>query len=393
MRILFLHNRYIYRGGEDESREQEISMLRSRGEEVIEYVLDNAELSSANLITVGLESIWNTSQFHKVKQLLRSEKPDIMKVDNFFPRLSPSIFSAAKEMGTPTALSVRNYRLICPSANLFRDGHVCTTCVGSKLALAAIQHRCYRKSYLQSAAVVASNAYSHLRGVWTNSVDRFIAVSNFVKQQLVAGGFPEDRILVKPNFISDSGVGDGSGGYGLYVGRLTEEKGVRSLLTAWRDIPQSVCLKIIGDGPLESVVREASQKDSRIEFLGRKSLSDVCEYLGRAAFLIFPSEWYEPFGRTVVEAYSKGTPVIAASTPPMRAMVEDGVTGLLFNPGDSKQLASVVNNLLIDTERLKLLRAKARERYLTTYTEEQNYQQLIDIFRQCILAHTSVPIS
>jgi glycosyltransferase involved in cell wall biosynthesis len=393
MRILFLHNRYIYRGGEDESREQEISMLRSRGEEVIEYVLDNAELSSANLITVGLESIWNTSQFHKVKQLLRSEKPDIMKVDNFFPRLSPSIFSAAKEMGTPTALSVRNYRLICPSANLFRDGHVCTTCVGSKLALAAIQHRCYRKSYLQSTAVVASNAYSHLRGVWTNSVDRFIAVSNFVKQQLVAGGFPEDRILVKPNFISDSGVGDGSGGYGLYVGRLTEEKGVRSLLTAWRDIPQSVCLKIIGDGPLESVVREASQKDSRIEFLGRKSLSDVCEYLGRAAFLIFPSEWYEPFGRTVVEAYSKGTPVIAASTPPMRAMVEDGVTGLLFNPGDSKQLASVVNNLLIDTERLKLLRAKARERYLTTYTEEQNYQQLIDIFRQCILAHTSVPIS
>jgi glycosyltransferase involved in cell wall biosynthesis len=231
-----------------------------------------------------------------------------------------------------------------------------------------------------------------LRGVWTNSVDRFIAVSSFVKQQLVAGGFPEDRILVKPNFISDSGVGDGSGGYGLYVGRLTEEKGVRSLLNAWRDVSQSTCLKIIGDGPLESVVREASQKDSRIEFLGRKSLSDVCQYLGDAAFLIFPSEWYEPFGRTIVEAYSKGTPVIAASTPPMKAMVEDGVTGLLYNPGDSKELASVVNALLINPERLKLMRVKARERYLTTYTEEQNYQQLIDIFRQCILAHTSVSI-
>jgi glycosyltransferase involved in cell wall biosynthesis len=387
MRILFLHNRYIYRGGEDESREQEISMLRSRGEEVIEYVLDNAEIRSENLITVGLQSIWNPKEFDSVKQLIRSKRPDIMKVDNFFPRLSPSIFLAAKEMGIPTALSVRNYRLVCPSANLFRDGHVCTTCVGSKVALAAVHHRCYRKSYLQSAAVVASNVYAHLRGVWADSVDRFIAVSSFVKQQLVAGGFPEDRIIVKPNFISDTGVGDGSGGYGLYVGRLTEEKGVRSLLKAWKNVPQPVRLKLIGDGPLESIVREASEADSRIEYLGRKSLSDVCEYLGNAAFLIFPSEWYEPFGRTIVEAYSKGTPVIAAATPPMQAMVEDGVTGLLYRPGDSEELASVVSSLTSDQDRLRSLRLQARARYLALYTEEQNYQQLMAAFQQCIVAH------
>jgi glycosyltransferase involved in cell wall biosynthesis len=387
MRILFLHNRYIYRGGEDESREQEISMLRSRGEEVIEYVLDNAEIRSENLITVGLQSIWNPKEFDNVKQLIRSKRPDIMKVDNFFPRLSPSIFRAAKEMGIPTALSVRNYRLVCPSANLFRDGHVCTTCVGSKVALAAIHHRCYRKSYLQSAAVVASNVYAHLRGVWGDSVDRFIAVSSFVKQQLVAGGFPEDRIIVKPNFISDTGVGDGSGGYGLYVGRLTDEKGVRSLLKAWKNVPQPVRLKLIGDGPLESIVREASEADSRIEYLGRKSLSEVCEYLGNAAFLIFPSEWYEPFGRTIVEAYSKGTPVIAAATPPMQAMVEDGATGLLYRPGDSEQLASVVNSLMSDQDRLRSLRIQARARYLALYTEEQNYQQLMAAFQQCILDH------
>ncbi|NYF89849.1 glycosyltransferase involved in cell wall biosynthesis [Edaphobacter lichenicola] len=387
MRILFLHNRYIYRGGEDESREQEISMLRSRGEEVIEYVLDNAEIRSENLITVGLQSIWNSKEFDNIKQLIRSERPDIMKVDNFFPRLSPSIFRAAKEMGIPTALSVRNYRLVCPSANLFRDGHVCTTCVGSKVALSAIQHRCYRKSYLQSAAVVASNVYAHLRGVWGDSVDRFIAVSSFVKQQLVAGGFPEDRIIVKPNFISDTGVGDGSGGYGLYVGRLTEEKGVRSLLKAWKNILQPVRLKLIGDGPLESIVREASEADSRIEYLGRRSLSDVCEYLGNAAFLIFPSEWYEPFGRTIVEAYSKGTPVIAAATPPMQAMVEDGVTGLLYRPGDSVELASVVSSLTSDPDRLRSLRLQARARYLALYTEEQNYQQLMAAFQECIEAH------
>jgi glycosyltransferase involved in cell wall biosynthesis len=384
MRILFLHNRYIYRGGEDESRAQEIAMLRNRGEEVIDYVLDNAEIKSENLITVGVRSIWNTKEADRVKDLIRSTRPDLMKVDNFFPLFSPSIFDAAKAMGVPTALSVRNYRLICPSANLFRNGSICTTCVGDKVALAAIKHRCYRQSYLQSAAVVASNAYAHQRGTWTDSVDRYIAVSNFVKQQLVAGGFPDEKILVKPNFISDSGIGDGSGGYGLYVGRLTEEKGVRSLLKAWPDVPLSVSLKIIGDGPLEAEVRQASETDSRIEYLGRKSLQDVCEYLGKAAFLIFPSEWYEPFGRTIVEAYSKGTPVIAASTPPMKTMIDDGVTGLLYRPGDSKDLASTISILMAVPERLNSMRVQARAKYLAAYTEDQNYRQLMDIFHQCV---------
>jgi glycosyltransferase involved in cell wall biosynthesis len=389
MRILFLHNRYIYRGGEDESREQEIAMLRSRGEEVSDYTLDNAEIKSGNLITVGLRSVWNTREADRVKDLIRSTKPDLMKVDNFFPLLSPSVFDAAKALGVPTALSVRNYRLICPSANLFRDGHVCTTCVGSKVALAAIQHRCYRQSYLQSAAVVASNAYAHLRGIWINSVDRYIAVSSFVKQQLVAGGFPAEKIIVKPNFISDSGIGDGSGGYGLYVGRLTEEKGVRSLLNGWADVPPSVSLKVIGDGPLESLVRQASESDPRIEYLGRKSLAEVCEYLAKAAFLIFPSEWYEPFGRTIVEAYCKGTPVIAALTPPMKAMIDDGVTGLLYNPAERKGLASSVSILMADSERLKLMRVQARAKYVAAYTEDQNYRQLMDIFHQCITTHHS----
>ncbi|WP_433964850.1 glycosyltransferase family 4 protein [Tunturiibacter gelidiferens] len=212
-----------------------------------------------------------------------------------------------------------------------------------------------------------------------------------MKQQLVAGGFPEERIIVKPNFISDSGIGDGSGGYGLYVGRLTEEKGVRSLLNAWPDVPPSVSLKIIGDGPLESVVRQASEADRRIEYLGRKSLTEVCDYLAKAAFLIFPSEWYEPFGRTIVEAYCKGTPVIAALTPPMKAMVDDGVTGLLYNPADKKGLASAVSILMADSERLNLMRVQARAKYLAAYTEDQNYRQLMDIFHQCINTHHSQP--
>ncbi|WP_433983080.1 glycosyltransferase family 4 protein [Tunturiibacter empetritectus] len=143
--------------------------------------------------------------------------------------------------------------------------------------------------------------------------------------------------------------------------------------------------------PLESVVRQAAQADPRIEYLGRKSLTEVCDYLGKAAFLIFPSQWYEPFGRTIVEAYSKGTPVIAALTPPMKAMVDDGVTGLLYNPSDSKDLAATVSILMADKERLNLMRVQARAKYLAAYTEDQNYRQLMDIFQQCIHTYHAQP--
>ena len=356
-------------------------MLRARGQEIFEHVLDNATIQQSNLLTVGRESIWNVREADRVQALIREIKPDIMKVDNFYPLLSPSIFKAAKDLGVPTVLSVRNYRLVCPSANIFRDGHVCTLCVGKKLALPAIRYRCYRDSYAQSASVVASNAFARVRGVWHDLVDRYVAVSSFVKNQLVLGGYPEQKIVIKPNFISDSGIGDGEGGYALYVGRLTEEKGIRSLIDAWQGVSPKLSLKIIGDGPLEPLVQLASQSNPQIEHLGRRPLAEVIQLLGQAAMLIFPSVWYEPFGRSVVEAYSKGTPVVAAATPPMQAMIQQGRTGLLYAAGDAQALSVAVNSLVGAPETLAAMRRNARERYLEAYTEKQNYEQLMAIFR------------
>ncbi len=356
-------------------------MLRARGQEIFEHVLDNATIQQSNLLTVGRESIWNVREADRVQALIREIKPDIMKVDNFYPLLSPSIFKAAKDLGVPTVLSVRNYRLVCPSANIFRDGHVCTLCVGKKLALPAIRYRCYRDSYAQSASVVASNAFARVRGVWHDLVDRYVAVSSFVKNQLVLGGYPEQKIVIKPNFISDSGIGDGEGGYALYVGRLTEEKGIRSLIDAWQGVSPKLSLKIIGDGPLEPLVQLASQSNPQIEHLGRRPLAEVIQLLGQAAMLIFPSVWYEPFGRSVVEAYSKGTPVVAAATPPMQAMIQQGRTGLLYTAGDAQALSVAVNSLVGAPETLAAMRRNARERYLEAYTEKQNYEQLMAIFR------------
>jgi glycosyltransferase involved in cell wall biosynthesis len=381
LRILFAHNRYLFRGGEDESRDQEISMLRSRGHEVIEYLVDNHNISNANIVSIGVRSIWNGDQFKKMKHLLREARADILKVDNYFPLLSPSIFDAAKSAGVPSILSVRNYRLICPSANLFREGRICKDCVSSKLAVSGIVHRCYRRSYLQSTSVALSTAYASARGTWSRSVDHYIAISETVKKLLVEGGFPVNKISVKPNTVSDTGAGDGAGNYAIFVGRLTEEKGIMTLLSAWRKLGSRIPLKIIGTGPLENVVEKAASEMPAIEFLRQKSLADVCDYVGKASMLIFSSEWLEPFGRAVVEAFSKGTPVVAADTEPMRDMIDHEHTGLLYKAGDSIDLAAKVASLLGHPEKLSYMRERARKRYLEAYSEESTYDRMIEIFR------------
>lgn len=379
MRILFVHNKYLYRGGEDESRTLEIKMLRDRGEEIIEYEVDNSDIRHPAIIGIGVRSVWNRNEYRKVQALIRQCRPDVMKVDNFFPILSPSIFEAAKSMGVATVVSVRNYRLVCPSANLFRNGSLCTLCVGRTVALSAIRHMCYRDSFVTSASVVASNAFATLRGVWSDSVDAYIAVSSYVKLQLIAGGFPNDKIFIKPNFINDTKAGDGSGGFALYVGRLTEEKGIPTLITAWSKVGATVPLKIIGEGPLQSAVESSARRNNGIEYLGRKTLEEVCDYLGKAKFLVFPAEWPEPFGRAIVEAYSKGTPVIGAETTPMRDMIENGCTGVLYKPGDCDSLAGAVLSLSSDVERLSRMRVNARQRYLRDYTEDVNYGIMTEI--------------
>ena len=390
LHITFAHNRYLYRGGEDESREQEIAILRAQGHTVSEYVVDNRDVPKGSYVSAGLRSVWNGAEHERMRKYLRSERPDILKVDNYFPLLSPAIFDAARAEGVATVLSVRNYRLVCPAATLYREGQVCTDCVGHRFATSAIRHQCYRDSSLQSAAVVFSNAWGHLRGTWRKSIDQYIAVSRFVKEQLIQGGFPADRIAVKPNCIADTGVGDGSGNYALLVGRLTAEKGIRTLLEAWRQIGSALPLKIIGDGPLEEEIHAALPQLPGVEYLGRRPIAEVCEFLGHATALIFPSEWMEPFGRTIIEAYSKGTPVIAADTAPMGDMVEHGITGLLYRAGSPDALAAAVRSLQTDAQGLTSMRLRARERYLRDYSAERNYAAMMEIFSRVLAGDSSV---
>jgi glycosyltransferase involved in cell wall biosynthesis len=381
MRILSIHNSYQIRGGEDVSSESEQRLLRERGHQVDIYEENNDRISTLNTANVALKTIWSTEAYKIVKQRLQQSNYNLIHVQNFFPLISPSVYYAAKSQGVPVVQTLRNYRLLCPNALFFRDGQVCEDCIGKPIPYPGILHRCYRESQTASAGVAAMLAVHRTMNTWTKMVDLYIALTQFARQKFIEGGLPPEKIVVKPNFVHpDPGVGSGDGGYALFVGRLSVEKGLDTLLTAWEQLDNPLPLKIVGDGPLADKVMEATQRLPKVEWLGRKPMPEVHELMGKAMFLIFPSEWYETFGRVAVEAFAKGTPVIAANIGAIAELVDSGRTGLHFRPGDSKDLAARVEWALTHPTELALMRQEARAEFEAKYTATKNYQKLMEIY-------------
>ena len=383
MRILSIHNQYQIRGGEDESRELEEQLLRDHDHIVDVYEETNHDIQNYSSIHLALKTIWSQQSYDVVRQQLRQHRSDLIHVQNFFPLISPSVHYAAQAEGVPVVQTLRNYRLVCPNALFFRDGQVCEDCVGKPIPYPGVVHGCYKKSKLASATVAAMISSHRALKTWLNQVNVFIALTQFAKQKLVAGGLPAEKILVKPNFIDpDPGVGSGQGNFALYVGRLSVEKGLDTLLEAWQTLPQPFSLKIVGDGPLADLVQQTASAVPTIEWLGRKPMAEVHRLMGEASVLIFPSKWYETFGRVAIEAFAKGTPVIASRIGAIAELIDDGKTGLYFEPANAQQLAQKVSWFLNNPANHLAMRQAARQRFLDHYTEETNYQQLISIYEK-----------
>jgi glycosyltransferase involved in cell wall biosynthesis len=228
-------------------------------------------------------------------------------------------------------------------------------------------------------------AFHHAKKTWSRAIDRYIVLTQFSKNKFIEGGLPKDRIVVKPNFVEpDPGIRSGAGNYFVFVGRLSPEKGIQTLMDAWTSLQSDVRLRIIGDGPMADAVQSFADSDQRVEWLGRQPMPEVYSQVGQATALIMPSIWYETFGRTIVESYATGTPVIASNLGAMAELVEDGKTGTLFTPGDSADLAKKVDFFANNQANLPEMRQAAREEYLSNYTAEPNYQMLTSIYEEAI---------
>jgi glycosyltransferase involved in cell wall biosynthesis len=383
MRILSIHNSYQIRGGEDESRESEERLLRDKGHQVDIYEENNDRVADLSAVHMALKTVWSQESYQIVQRTLRQSHTDLIHVQNFFPLISPSVYYAAQKEGVPVVQTLRNYRLLCPNGLFFRDGQVCEDCLGKFIPYPGVIHACYRQNRGATATTAMMLTVHRLLKTWFNQVDLFISLSEFAKQKFIEAGFPADKIVVKPNFVHpDPGVGEGRGNYGLYVGRLSTEKGLDVLLDAWERLSVKVPLKIVGNGPLEEQVIAATKRLPHVEWLGRRPMSEVHELMGKALFLVFPSKWYETFGRVAVEAFAKGTPVIAAQLGAIAELVNHEQTGLCFNPSDAQDLAAKVEWCLAHPDQLTTMGHNARAEYEQKYTAEQNYGQLMEIYYQ-----------
>jgi glycosyltransferase involved in cell wall biosynthesis len=385
MQILSVHSSYKIRGGEDESRDAEEHLLRRMGNQVECYEETNYHLDKLSQIDAAIRTIWSVEAYQVMTQKLTKQSHDIVHVQNFFPIISPSIYYAAKAKNIPVVQTLRNYRLLCPNALFFRNGQVCEDCLGKSIPWPGVVHSCYRGSCLATGVVATMLTVHHALDTWTEMVDVYIALTQFSRQKFIEGGIPENKIVVKPNFVyPDPGEEKEKEEFVLFVGRLSVEKGIDTLISAWQHLGKQIQLKIVGEGPLQNQVIEASQRLSWIEWLGPKPLSDVYTLMGKAKVLIFPSKWYETFGRVVIEAFARGTPVIASRLGVSEEIVEHGRTGLHFQPGSCEDLINQLNWALSNPARLAEMGQEARAEFEAKYTAEDNYKRLMEIYQSVL---------
>jgi glycosyltransferase involved in cell wall biosynthesis len=386
VRILILHNRYQIGGGEDVTMQTEKALLEANGHTIALLEVNNDNItSSLEKFKAAVSAIYSLSSKQLVLAEIARFQPDVVHIHNFFPLLSPSVHYACQEVGIPVVQTLHNYRLFCLNSYFFREGKVCEDCLGKSFPWPGIYHGCYRDSKT-AASVVATMQFVHrFLQTWENNVDQYITITEFARNKFIQANLPPSKLTVKPNFIyPDPGEGHGKGKYALFVGRLSPEKGIKTLIKAWEKLDTQIPLKIVGDGPLADQVKQAVNKLSQVEYLGRRSTQEVHSLMGEAMFLVFPSEWYETFGLVAIEAFAKGTPVLAANIGAIAEVVDPGRTGFYFRPGDADDLIAKVEWILANPGKLTHMRREARAEFEAKYTAQRNYQMLMDIYNRVV---------
>lgn len=386
MRILQVHNEYQHLGGEEVVVTSEYQMLKQYGHSIEQWIVKNLNLDRVSLsekTQIALQSVWSIRASQQIKQRLKEFQPDVVHVHNTVPKISPSIYEACRSFGIPVVQTLHNYRLICPGYYLYRNNRVCEDCINKSFRYPAIVHGCYRNNSFQSAVAVAGLTIHQLKRTYSRNVDIYIALTDFARQKFIAGGLPSEKIAVKPNFVSSNILtGSHKGGYALFVGKLVKYKGIETLLQAWRSLNEPIPLKVVGQGPLEILLK--SNLPSSVEYLGQQPREEVLKLMQDATLIIFPSEWYEGFPMTIAEAFATGSPVVASRIGAASEIVRDGRSGWHFEPGNAENLAQVVQQAWSDSQELSRRGALARKQYDELYSIEKNYLMTMKLYQTAI---------
>lgn len=373
-RVLFVHNAYQHKGGEDSVAAEEIALLESRGHQVETYFRHNDDIAGLSSLAAARQTVWSSRTTHDLAARVDRFRPDIIHVHNTFPLISPSLYWAAERAGVPVVQTLHNFRLLCLNALFLRKGRVCEDCLGH-LPWRGVARACYRESPAASAVLAAMLTLHRGLGTYRNKVARYIALNEFCRGKFIEGGLPAERVVVKPNFVDFAAPESAPRAGLLFVGRLSVEKGVATLVRAMALLPDAR-LRVAGDGPEAALLDDAAG----VTRLGSLPGEAVRHEMSRAVALVVPSICYENFPRTIAEAFACGLPVIASRIGALADIVCDGETGLLFEPGNPHDLAGKMAWAQAHPEQMAAMGRKARAQYEAEFSAEVNYRRLMEIY-------------
>jgi glycosyltransferase involved in cell wall biosynthesis len=395
LKIIIVHNANQQFAGDDVVVAQESKLLADAGNSVVPFRRSNWDVESyagIRKISLAKRTIWASDTKRDFERLLAKEQPDLVHVHNTFVMISPSIFSACVEAHVPVVQTLHSYRLLCPAATLFRNGKVCEECMHHSL-LRSVRYGCYKNSRATTGVTALMLAFHRLRETWRREISCFVTLTEFCRNKFIEGGLPVEKVLVKPNFVDpDPGHRMGDGEYAIFLGRLSPEKCVNTILAAWKRLRVPIPLLIAGTGPEEQQLRARAARDglTHVHFAGQLPRDQAVAALNNARFLVFPSEWYEGFPMTLAESFACSTPVICSRMGAMQEIVTDGRTGLHVTPGDVDEWARKVEWAWTHPKEVRIMGKEARNDYESKYTATKNYLMLMEIYKRAIAGEFSL---
>lgn len=377
--ILIVHNYYQIPGGEDTVVANEKKMLEEHGYNVVFYSKNNADLktmSKFKKLFLPINTIFNFSTNWEIRKIIKKEKIDVVHVHNVLNLISPSVYYAARKCRVPVVQTIHNFRLLCPGATFFRDGHICEECVRKGLHC-AVKHKCYRNSKIQTLACVMSTRFHRFTGIYKKI--NYICLTEFNKEKLLSlKQIKKEQIFVKPNFVistQDVMTFQERNDQYIYAGRLDKLKGIPILLEAWKIMgSEAPKLMICGVGEMEDLCREYIEKyHINAEMKGFVPNEEVKKLIGQSRGLILPTQWYEGFPMSMVESFSVGTPVFCSDLGNAGSIVKEGVNGYKFAPDDPADIVNAIKNG-------QDICRSTYQYYCDNYSEESNFIMLRDIY-------------
>jgi glycosyltransferase involved in cell wall biosynthesis len=378
VRVLILHSRYRSGSASGENRvvEDEARLLSEGGHEVDLFAPRPGQPSGVRWLSAGLGVIWSSDAVAEVKSRIDRGHPDIVHCHNLFPALSPAVLRAI-DGHVPLVVTLHNYRLLCLPGTFLRDDRVCEDCLG-RPPWPGILHGCYQASVPASAALASSLLLHRAIGSFGH-IRLYMAISEFVRRKHLEAGLPPERIVVKPHFAWEAKRRHGPGEDFLYVGRLSPEKGVSTLLEVWNGVPAK--LLVVGDGP--DAARLRAMAPPNVEFRGTVGADQVPRLLRRARAVLAPSVSHEGAGKVVLEAYATGVPVVVSRAGGLPEAVDDGITGLVVPPSDIGAWTGAIDQLLEDSESERMGKA-GWELWAERYTPEKALFTIEECYRKAI---------